>query len=200
MNKEHLTPEGLNRIIALKANLNLGLSEELIAAFEGVVPVERPVILDQKIRDPHWVAGFTTGEGCFFIRLSNNPAKPRVQVQLAPPVGQHVRDKVLMNSLVSYFGCGRYIALNNKSFGEFVVTKFDNFINIIIPFEPPVPFLIAVCPRRLKRFDKYKIEGCKFKDFQDWCRAAELMKNKAHLTPSGLEEIRKLKYGMNGGR
>jgi hypothetical protein len=83
MNKEHLTPEGLNRIIALKANLNLGLSEELIAAFEGVVPVERPVILDQKIRDPHWVAGFTTGEGCFFIRLSNNPAKPRVQVQLA---------------------------------------------------------------------------------------------------------------------
>jgi hypothetical protein len=56
-------------------------------------------------------------------------------------------------------------------------------INIIIPF-----------------FDKYKIEGCKFKDFQDWCRAAELMKNKAHLTPSGLEEIRKLKYGMNGGR
>jgi hypothetical protein len=113
------------------------------------------------------VAGFTTGEGCFFIRLSNNPAKPRVQVQLAFIIGQHVRDKVLMNSLVSYFGCGRYIALNNKSFGEFVVTKFDNFINIIIPFEPPVPFLIGVCPRRLKRFDKYKIEGCKFKDFQD---------------------------------
>jgi hypothetical protein len=55
-----------------------------------------------------------------------------------------------MNSLVSYFGCGRYIALNNKSFGEFVVTKFENLINIIIPF-----------------FDKYKIEGCKFKDFQD---------------------------------
>jgi hypothetical protein len=26
------------------------------------------------------------------------------------------------------------------------------------------------------------------------------MKNKAHLTPSGLEEIRKLKYGMNRGR
>jgi len=125
----------------------------------------------------------TTGEGCFFIRLSNNPAKQRVQVQLAFIIGQHVRDKVLMNSLVSYFGCGRYIALNNKSFGEFVVTKLDNLINIIIPF-----------------FDKYKIEGDKFKDFQDWCRAAELMKNKAHLTPSGLEEIRKLKYGMNSRR
>jgi hypothetical protein len=84
--------------------------------------------------------------------FADNPAKPRVQVQLAFIIGQHVRDKVLMNSVVSYFGCGRYIALNNKSFGEFVVTKFDNLINIIIPFEPPVPFLIAVCPRRLKRF------------------------------------------------
>jgi hypothetical protein len=80
----------------------------------------------QKIRDPHWVAGFTTGEGCFFIRLSNNPAKPRAQVQLVFSIGQHVRDKILMNSLVSYFGCGRYIASNNKNFGEFVVTKFES--------------------------------------------------------------------------
>jgi hypothetical protein len=55
--------------------------------------------------------------------------------------------------------------------------------------------------KKNKRKTENKILGDKFKDFKDWCKVAELMKNKAaHLTPSGLEEIRKLKVGMNIGR
>ena len=42
--------------------------------------------------------------------------------------------------------------------------------------------------------------GVKFKDFDDFKRGSLLMKNKAHLTPEGLEEIRKIKMGMNKGR
>ena len=42
--------------------------------------------------------------------------------------------------------------------------------------------------------------GVKSKDFYDFKRAAELMKNGAHLTPEGLEEIRLIKMGMNRGR
>ena len=49
-------------------------------------------------------------------------------------------------------------------------------------------------------FDKYPIIGMKALDFADWCKTAELMKNKAHLTPQGLEEIKKIKQGMNKGR
>ncbi len=37
-------------------------------------------------------------------------------------------------------------------------------------------------------------------DYADFCKVAELMKPKAHLTASGLEQIRKLKAGMNTGR
>ena len=37
-------------------------------------------------------------------------------------------------------------------------------------------------------------------DFADFCRAAELMKEKKHLTKEGLEEIRQIKAGMNQGR
>jgi hypothetical protein len=37
-------------------------------------------------------------------------------------------------------------------------------------------------------------------DYADFCKAAELMKTKAHLTARGLEQIRKLKTGMNTGR
>jgi hypothetical protein len=52
--KEHLTLEGLKKIVALKASLNLGLSDQLKEAFPGVVPVTRPVVAasQQIIKDP----------------------------------------------------------------------------------------------------------------------------------------------------
>jgi len=49
-------------------------------------------------------------------------------------------------------------------------------------------------------FSKYPIEGVKAKDFDDFCKVAELMKSKVHLTSDGLEQIRKIKSGMNRGR
>ena len=42
--KEHLTKEGLIKILAIKASMNLGLSEKLKLAFPDVVPVERPEV------------------------------------------------------------------------------------------------------------------------------------------------------------
>ena len=42
--------------------------------------------------------------------------------------------------------------------------------------------------------------GKKILDFEEFCKVAELMQNKAHLTQSGLEEIRIIKAGMNTGR
>ena len=49
-------------------------------------------------------------------------------------------------------------------------------------------------------FKKYPIPGVKALDFKDFCRAAELMKEKKHLTPEGLEQIKKIKAGMNSKR
>ena len=66
---------------------------------------------------------------------------------------------------------------------RFVVTKFENLINIIIPF-----------------FDKYKIEGTKSKDFEDWCNVAQIMLKGKHLTLEGVEEIRKIKLSINTKR
>ena len=42
--KEHLTHEGFLKIIAIKASMNLGLSESLTKAFPDVVPVRRPLV------------------------------------------------------------------------------------------------------------------------------------------------------------
>lgn len=40
--KEHLTQSGLEEIIAIKAGLNLGLSDKLKLAFPNVIPKIRP--------------------------------------------------------------------------------------------------------------------------------------------------------------
>lgn len=90
-----------------------------------------------------------------------------------------------MNNLISYFGCGNVVIKTKSQFtwSVFIVTKFSDNYEKILPF-----------------FSQYKILGVKLKDFNDWCIAAELMNNKAHLTPEGLEEILKIKDRMNKGR
>ena len=85
--------------------------------------------------------------------------------------------------MVEFFGAGRYVPYSTKGFGEFIVTKFSEIAEILIPF-----------------FNEYKIVGSKFKDYQDFVSVTELMKNKAHLTEEGLNKIRLIKSGMNTGR
>lgn len=48
--------------------------------------------------------------------------------------------------------------------------------------------------------EKSPIVGAKALDFVDFCKASELIKSKAHLTASGLEQIKLIKGGMNTGR
>lgn len=57
--KEHLTEQGLRRIVAIKAAMNLGLSDKLKEAFLDIVPVnrysvtERGLLSPPKISDPN---------------------------------------------------------------------------------------------------------------------------------------------------
>lgn len=52
--KQHLTKEGLEKIVALKASMNYGrLSEQLQLDFPRVTPAERPSVFLSKIRDPN---------------------------------------------------------------------------------------------------------------------------------------------------
>ncbi len=63
--KEHLSINGLEKIIGLKASMNKGLSYKLKAAFPNVIPVQKPIKKLPPSLDPYWLAGFITGEGCF---------------------------------------------------------------------------------------------------------------------------------------
>lgn len=106
------------------------------------------------------------------------------QVLLVFYITQHIRDTELLKILVNYFGCGSYnISASGKMAGDYTVTKFKDINEKIVPF-----------------FTKYPLRGIKSLNFLDFCRAVEIVKAKTHLTPPGLEEIRRIKEGMNRGR
>jgi hypothetical protein len=142
------------------------------------------LIVNQKIQDPFWLAGFTSGEGCFYIGVSKHVrSKLGETVGLAFSIAQDNRDKVLLQSFMSYLECGYWKEAKNRSWGDFYVSAFSDIHEKIIPF-----------------FRDYKILGVKSQDFEDWCKVAEIMVNKGHLTQEGLDEIKKIKAGMNSQR
>jgi hypothetical protein len=182
--KEHLTLEGLNKLVAIKASINKGLSPQLKAAFPNITPVQRLEVVDQVIKDPNWLAGFTDAEGCFFVGISKKKfTKTGYSVQLRFIISQHSKDTILINSLTNFFKCGKIMIMDNKSMVEFRVCLFKDIIEKVIPF-----------------FDKYSLYGAKILDSVDFCKIASMMKSKTHLTVSGLEEIRRIKSNMNRGR
>ena len=81
LKKEHLVKEGLETIVAIKASMNKGISDTLKLAFINVKAFERPNVVDINITDPHWMAGFATGEGCFSIYIHNSKSTPLNQAR-----------------------------------------------------------------------------------------------------------------------
>lgn len=181
--KEHLTVEGLHKIVNIRASVNRGLSAELKDAFPNNIPVPKPQVEVPQTIDPNWLSGFVSGEGCFFVGIGKSKTRVGYSVQLMFLISQHSRDQELMERLVSSLGCGKCYPHANKEYGEFIVRVFSDITDKIIPF-----------------FEKYPIKGMKVNDFADLCKVAELMKNKDHLNPEGLNQIIKIKAGMNKGR
>jgi hypothetical protein len=52
-NNEHLTIEGLRKILAIKASMNLGLSNKVKEAFPSIVPIIRPLVINKRVPDSH---------------------------------------------------------------------------------------------------------------------------------------------------
>lgn len=180
--KAHLTLDGLNKIINIKASINKGLSDKLKSQFPNYVPVPRPVVSTTSIPHPAWIAGFASGEGNFDVRTPKATNKTGVRVQLRFRISQHIRDINLLNLMVKYLG-GVGLISTTDSAVYFTVVNFSDISNVIIPL-----------------FNKYPILGIKSNDFNDWCKIHSLMSKGLHLTPEGIEAIKTIKSGMNTQR
>lgn len=182
--KEHLTADGLQKIINIRASMNWGLSEVQKSEFANTKAVQRQVINTASIPDEHWLAWFASGEGNFSVNIKKSKThKLGLGLELKFRLVQHARDKQLLELIGDYFKCGKVISRRENAF----VYQVKNFANIkknkIIPF-----------------FLKHPIQGVKHKDFQDLCKIARIMEKKKHLTVAGLSLIRKIKSSMNRGR
>jgi hypothetical protein len=135
--------------------------------------------------DRNFITGFITGEGCFHISvLKSKTHKIGYNVILYFTLAQNNRDIELLKSFIKFFDCGRIRPGSTSDVAQFVVTRSGDIMDKIIPF-----------------FNSYPIQGIKIAPKgADFCKAVELVKNKAHLTSSGLEEINTLKSQMNRQR
>lgn len=177
-NKQHLKIEGLNKLIALKASLNNGLTTLLTKHFPDITPVKRPEV--QKLFNsvnPFWVTGFTEAEGNFHVFAAKSSThKTGYQIKLDFSVVQHSRDKILMENLVNCFNCGTAYKEKNREIVKFYASKSSDIHEKIIPF-----------------FQKYPFQGYKLLSYNKFCKVGELLKKKAHLTPEGINEILEIK-------
>lgn len=91
--KKHLELDGINQIISITASMNKGLTPALKTVFPNIIPVQRPQITDQTIKDPHWLSGFVDGEGCFYLKVYKSASHiTGFGVVLAFSISQHSRD------------------------------------------------------------------------------------------------------------
>ena len=182
-NKVHLTTEGLNQIVNIKASMNLGLSDKLKLEFPEYRGVERPVInYDNVAIEPSWVSGFTSAEGNFDVRLPKSNSKTGYRVQLRFRITQHKRDLKLIENIVQYLGGGQ-IYKYTKSAVHLSIVDFSLITNKIIPL-----------------FEENPLVGVKSQDYFDWCKIHKLMFDRSHLTVKGITLIKNIKLGMNRGR
>jgi hypothetical protein len=86
-----------------------------------------------------------------------------------------------MEMMINYFNCGRLKIEMNAV--RYTVSKFKDLDQKIIPF-----------------FNNLPLVGSKLLNFKDFCKCADIMRSKGHLTTNGLEEIKAIKAGMNTGR
>ena len=201
--KEHLTEEGLLKLVGLKSSLNWGLSEKLVNAFPKVVPVNKTEYIFKSIPDPFWVAGFASADGSFHVITSTTEAHTGDigKVILRFSINLNIREKDLIIGLVNFFnsyghtssnsytvtGLETDIKYKNYSTAEKSIslqyTKTSDIVNKIIPF-----------------FEEYPILGIKSLDFSDFQQVADIVNTKQHLTKSGFNLILKIKSSMNKNR
>jgi len=112
--------------------MNLGLSDVLKSNFSNITPVDRPIVLTRTNNklDPNWIAGFTTGDGNFYVDITKSKSnKIGFRVQLNFRIYQHERDIKLIEYLIKYLGAGK-LETNYNSINQVVSLRITKLSDI----------------------------------------------------------------------
>lgn len=73
--------------------MNLGLSDELKLNFPDIKSISRPLLPNISNINPNWIAGLTSGDGCFHVSIRNSSTiKSGKSVVLKFHIVQHSKD------------------------------------------------------------------------------------------------------------
>lgn len=142
-----------------------------------------------KIINPWYIVGFTDGEGCFAILISKHKTKKtRRDANLCFEIELRADDRSILELIQKRLNCGRIVELNYKRYGwkphvKFVVRKQKDILYKVIPF-----------------FRQFRLIGKKGKDFELFCQAADIFRNKQHLTEEGISQLLRIREFMNERR
>jgi len=197
--KQHLTQQGFEQILALKYNLNKGLPEELKKAFPNITPVARPGYVFNGIPDPMWIAGFVSGDSGFTVSIEKSHNKLGRRIRLIFGTGLHIRDTGLLKGMAKYFSNLNFNMINQD---DNILETTGKESNVHVSEERNTALLQIknnsdVLNKVIPFFNKYPVLGVKSLDFADFKGVAELVQKKEHLSAEGLMKITKIAEGMN---
>ena len=137
--------------------------------------------------EAQWIAGFVDGEGCFHVRICggispHDDMSTGVQILPEFTVVQHERDAQVLYALKAYFGCG----VVRKNHGDRLAYRVRDrrcLTEVIAPF-----------------FMKHQLKTSKNVEFLKFRRVLLMMEAGRHLSPEGVEEIRRVTGMMNRNR
>lgn len=194
--KEHFNYEGMRKLATLKNLTNLGLSDSLKEAFPdfNISLIDTVSYNFRGIPHGMWVAGFTSGDGSFYIKMTQY--KDTFYTGCIFKITLHQKDTALLEGLYDYFSnyfpnisFNKYNSRINKGIGlskqtvSLIISNFQDIGNIVIPF-----------------FDLYPILGVKKMDYNDFKIIYNIILSKDHLSSEGLAQIQRIRNNMNDKR
>jgi len=126
----------------------------------------------------HWVVGFTDGHGSFHVAINRHP-KMKIGYQVLPEfaIVLHRDDVQMLHELKAFFGCGVVRPVQGDRLALRVRSR-RHLMRRILPF-----------------FEKYKLKTSKGIDFIRFRKVLHMMERGEHLSPTGLETIRRIVEG-----
>lgn len=141
-------------------------------------------IIEMIPKDTGWyLAGFTDGEGSFNVSTinRNKDYKNGWKISLSFNISQ--RDVTVLQLFMDTLRCGSF-RKRKDGVTYYEVRRLDELLYIVIPF-----------------FEKFTLRSeSKRKQFEVFCKIAQLMSQKEHLTVAGLEKIFALRTTIPVGR
>lgn len=134
--------------------------------------------------DPHYVTGFVDGEGCFSITISRKRFRvPEVRLKFEIELRED--DEPILKQIQKTLDCGSIYRLEYKRYEKwrphvkYMVGSFKDIKEKVIPFFKTYP------PQAKKRYQ-----------FELFCKVADMIDQKKHITEEGIAEIRSLRDAL----